>query len=265
VNKLLAATLGSFALFAVVAARVTDEDLPWLDARVLGHIPRYNEPNSLSRLCNAYVTAGMVFVVLAVVVTALGLLFRRHWRPALFWFLTFGGLLALDLVMKPIFERPSITHPGEYSFPSGNAMASLGILLAIAVLVDGIPRRTYVLCGALVGLYGAALVYLSWHYPFDVIGGWLLTIAWIGLLVLVLRPPTVVEARDLRLGRASHHRPHTGDRARRWVFGGRNDECAPFSSTTTIPSSAERWSLPGSRRSRHSPGSWSSRSPDHGA
>ena len=265
-NRILVATLSSFALFTVIAARVTDEDLPWLDARILRLVPRYNEPNSFSRLCDAYITAGMAFVVIAVAVTAVLLVLRRSWRAAVFWCLTFVGLYALDRALKPVFERPSIDGSGEYSFPSGNAMASMAILIGGAALVAGIPRRVYVLGGALVAAYGAALVYISWHYPFDVIGGWLLAIAWIGFLSLVIRPPTVVEARRLRLGRASHPRLGTQNRARvKYASAGNQPSCEPYSSITAIPISAEMSWLPGSRRSRPSPGSSSSESPRHGA
>jgi membrane-associated phospholipid phosphatase len=209
--RTLAVTITSLTLFAAIAVRVTGEETPWLDTRILEHVPPGNEPNSFSRVCNAFVIAGMAFLIVLVAATAITLTLRRRWRPALFWCLAFAGLLALDVALKPIFERPSIHASGEYSFPSGNAMASMAILVGTATLIYGNPRRLYVLGGVLVAPYGAALVYLSWHYPSDVLGGWLLAVAWIGFLSLVIRPPTIFEPGRPRISRAREPRLASAD------------------------------------------------------
>jgi membrane-associated phospholipid phosphatase len=211
VKKALAVTIISLALFVAVAVRVTGDEAPWLDTRILELVPPGNEPNSFSRVCNAFVMAGMAFVVVLVAAMAITLILLRRWRPALFWCLTFAGLFALDVALKPIFGRPSIHASGEYSFPSGNAMASMAILLGAATLMYGNPRRLYVLGGVLVAAYGGALVYLSWHYPSDVLGGWLLAVAWTGFLSLVIRPPKVFEPRRPRITRAREPRLASAD------------------------------------------------------
>jgi membrane-associated phospholipid phosphatase len=210
-KRTLAVTSASFALFAAITVRVTGDEVPWLDSRILEHVPPGTEPNSFSRVCNAFVIAGMAFVIVLVAATAITLTLRRRWRPALFWCLVFAGLLALDVALKPIFGRPSIHESGEYSFPSGNAMASMAILVGAATLMHGLPRRLYVLGGVLVAAYGGALVYLSWHYPSDVLGGWLLAVAWVGFLSLVIRPPTVFEPRRPRITRARERRLQSAD------------------------------------------------------
>jgi membrane-associated phospholipid phosphatase len=210
-KRTLVVTITSLALFAAIAVRVTGDDVPWLDTRILEHVPPGNEPNSFSRVCNAFVIAGMAFVIVLVAATAITLSLRRRWRPALFWCLAFAGLLALDVALKPIFERPAIHASGEYSFPSGNAMASMAILVGGATLINGIPRRLYVLGGVLVAAYGGALVYLSWHYPSDVVGGWLLAVAWIGFLSLVVQPPTIFEPGRPRIARAREPRLGSAD------------------------------------------------------
>jgi membrane-associated phospholipid phosphatase len=202
VKRSVGVTVVSLALFVAIAVRVTGDQAPWVDTRILDFVPPPDTPNALSHVCHAFVVAGMAFVIIAASAAGIALVVRRSWRPALFWCLTFAGVLAFDLALKPLFGRPSLHSPGEDSFPSGHAMASMALLVGAAALGRCVPRRLYAVGAALVAAYGGALVYLSWHYPSDVVGGWLLILAWVGFLSLVIRPPAVFEARPLGIRRA---------------------------------------------------------------
>jgi membrane-associated phospholipid phosphatase len=187
----LSVTLISLAMFAAFAIRVTGDETPWLDIRILRLVPAKNDPNWLSNVCNAFLEAGIVFGVITITVALLALIVRRKWRPALFWVSTFGGVAAFDLALKPILERPPIgALSNGYSFPSGNAMGSMALLVAVGTLVSGghTRRLLFVVGSAVVIAYGAALVYISWHYPTDVVAGWLLSLAWVSFLGLTIRP-----------------------------------------------------------------------------
>jgi membrane-associated phospholipid phosphatase len=203
VNRSVGVTVVSLALFVATAVRATGDQAPSLDTRILEHVPPGDTPNTLSHLCNAFVVAGMAFVIIAASAMGIALLVRKAWRPALFWCLTFAGVLAFDLALKPLFGRPSLHSPGEDSFPSGHAMASMAFFVGATSLIRGLPRWLYAVGAVVVAAYGGALVYLSWHYPTDVVGGWLLTVAWMGLLSLIIRPPAVFEARRLGFRRAN--------------------------------------------------------------
>jgi membrane-associated phospholipid phosphatase len=92
-------------------------------------------------------------------------------------------------VLKELIERPEIgMKQAEYSFPSGNATASLaGVVALILLLPPSRLQRWVASIGlAAVALYGAALVLLLWHYPSDVVAGWALALAWVLALRLVL-------------------------------------------------------------------------------
>jgi undecaprenyl-diphosphatase len=199
-RQTLALSLGSLAVFAALAVRVTADEIPWLDTHVIRLVPPGNEPNSLSRVCEAFVAAGMVLGAIFVVVAVLWLIRRRDWKAALFWFSTFAGVAVLEVALKPIFERPPIGDSSDgYSFPSGSAMASMAFLAAAATLVPrGHTRRRLLIGGTgLVSAYGAALVYMSWHYPTDVLGGWSLALVWVGSLTLAIGPRGVFEPQRL--------------------------------------------------------------------
>jgi membrane-associated phospholipid phosphatase len=120
------------------------------------------------------------------------LLVRRLRRLALFWALVVAGVLALDPLLKALVKRPGIGNAAdEYSFPSGNAMASVAIAAAVFLLLGRSRwRRLALVLGVLaVALEGAGLVALQWHYPSDVIGGWCIALGWVSALWLVLGVP----------------------------------------------------------------------------
>ncbi|HEX3433600.1 MAG TPA: phosphatase PAP2 family protein [Solirubrobacteraceae bacterium] len=95
-------------------------------------------------------------------------------------------------LLKPLLAEPhlpvGITHINAASFPSGHSTAA-AVLAASAVLVT--PRRFRVLAIVLAVLFvlaiGAALLIRAWHMPSDVLGGYLLALAWTSLAVACLR------------------------------------------------------------------------------
>jgi membrane-associated phospholipid phosphatase len=113
----------------------------------------------------------------------------RAYRRAAFWGLAVGGSIVLTRVLKELIERPEIgVKQAEYSFPSGNATASLAAAVALFLLLPPSRLRRWVVVAAvgIIPLYGLALVLLLWHYPSDVIAGWALALAWVLVLRLAL-------------------------------------------------------------------------------
>jgi membrane-associated phospholipid phosphatase len=197
----LAVIVGSLVLFAALAALAVRGGTPWPDTRILSWVPPSNEPDRLAELCNAFVVSGMVLGTAFAALVFLWLIVRKHRREALFWFASLSGAMTLDVVLKPIFERTPIADASNgYSFPSGNALGSMALFLAAAALIaEGRSRRYLLVVGAaVVAAEGAALVYISWHYPSDVLAGWLLSVAWVTLLRAVIRPRPVLDLNRLQ-------------------------------------------------------------------
>jgi membrane-associated phospholipid phosphatase len=120
----------------------------------------------------------------------IGFLLARKVRYAVFWALGVGGLFAVDAPLKAAFHRPAFEGgAGDYSFPSGGALVSLGFLLTLALTLSVRWRRPLLVLGVpSVFGYGGALVYSWWHYPSDVLAGWCLSLAWVvGLWLVLLR------------------------------------------------------------------------------
>lgn len=77
---------------------------------------------------------------------------------------------------------------GPEAFPSGHATAAMTLALAAVLVAPRSARPAAALLGALVALaVGGSTMALAWHFPSDVLGGYLLATAWTLLLVAGLR------------------------------------------------------------------------------
>lgn len=87
---------------------------------------------------------------------------------------------------EAFFETPL---PGTYSFPSGHALFSSCILLAMAAVLTS-NRWVRVFAACLVLTIGFSRIYLGVHYPTDVLGGYIAGLAWLAAMRLYLMRPT---------------------------------------------------------------------------
>lgn len=125
-------------------------------------------------------------------VTAMGLLLRREWLLAAAWVVGVAGAgLSVRWIKQQLErERPEIRWVLEqgYSFPSGHSAGTVvcyGLLTWVLLTMYRIPHaRWWVgLVGALVLGVGLSRVLLGAHYVSDVLAGWLLGLAWLGLVI----------------------------------------------------------------------------------
>jgi len=133
------------------------------------------------------------------------LLVIKRWREATFSAVAFGGSALLNMGAKQFFarDRPSLWEsiaPEEsFSFPSGHAMGSMTLAMAVTMLAWNTRWRWPVALVAMTFalLVGLSRVYLGVHYPSDIIGGWLAAIAWVvGAYFALFRPSRMPWARD---------------------------------------------------------------------
>jgi membrane-associated phospholipid phosphatase len=117
---------------------------------------------------------------LATLLIAIVALYRRRPRHAIAAVLFLLGSNVVAQTLKPLlaidrthaFLGDAQVHSS--SFPSGHATASMGLALA-AILVSASRWRPYVaIAGALFALaVSESIMLLAWHFPSDVIGGFL--------------------------------------------------------------------------------------------
>jgi undecaprenyl-diphosphatase len=137
---------------------------------------------------------GAGFLVRLVLLAVIVLAVRRRFRLAAYLTVTTLGALALDPTLKALIGRlrPVVPVPvafgGGNSFPSGHALDSLicygALVLVFLPAVSARGRRVlFALAGTVIVLIGASRVFLGVHFVSDVLGGWALGIAWLGLSV----------------------------------------------------------------------------------
>lgn len=106
-----------------------------------------------------------------------------------------AGDVVLQNGLKLLFARPRPEPffgplPGDYSFPSGHAMSAICFFGTLVLLTAGratLAVRLGLLAAvaALIAGIGWSRIYLGVHYPSDVVGGFGIGAAWIGLLVAI--------------------------------------------------------------------------------
>jgi membrane-associated phospholipid phosphatase len=128
-------------------------------------------------------------VVPLAVLVFLALLVMRKRGNALFWAVAMGGTSAMNQGAKLLFRRdrpdlwlsPAPAPEHTYSFPSGHAMGSMGLVAALAVLAWPTRWRWWAILvgGVFTLLVGFSRVYLGVHFPSDVVAGWCAALAWV--------------------------------------------------------------------------------------
>lgn len=183
-TALVGGLLVPIAVFTLLAAL---GEPGWNRASIRWAERHYTPSNAIEETLKVSMKVGVAIAGGAVI-----LLYAKKRRgDALFWLLSVGGALALELPLKQIFRWPGVGNTPGYSFPSGNAILSVAILAAFALTCPARWRRLTLAVGVpIVIAHGAALVFQLWHYPSDVGAGWCIALAWVTGVWLALRRPT---------------------------------------------------------------------------
>jgi membrane-associated phospholipid phosphatase len=93
---------------------------------------------------------------------------------------TYASSLAISLALARVdpLGGEARRHAAGF-YPSGHAAMVAALALAAVATAPATMRRfVAVLAAAAVGTVGVVIVVLHSHYPSDVVGGWLLAVAW---------------------------------------------------------------------------------------
>lgn len=159
----------------------------------------HNTSNSFSDNFTSILTNFGGFKLILLFTTPIGLLLFFYNKKRLLTYLITSIFTSavVNFIIKIFFHRPrpnlwesSYPLPSDFSFPSGHAMASMTLALTLVVIFWG--SRYQFLLWILAGIYVISIawtrLYLGVHYPSDILGGWLLGIAWTTLITLLLKP-----------------------------------------------------------------------------
>lgn len=133
-------------------------------------------------------------VAVVIVVGGLWLVFTRRWGVLLFLAVALGGAVLLSSVVKELVARPRppselrAVEVSSLSFPSGHAVHSTALFLALAYLHGAVVKlwraRVVIWLAALsMALFvGFSRLYLGVHWLTDVLGGHALGAVWLAVV-----------------------------------------------------------------------------------
>ena len=185
--ELFLGVLVPLCLFALLAREVVHQAPPPWDVAVLTWIHAHASPAADRVMIFASEIGTAYGLVPFSILFALWLLRRRDAAGFGFFTLSMLGTWALNVATKQLFGRerpalwPSPAPEQSFSFPSGHAMGSMSLAAALGVLAWRTPYRWPVVAGgaAFTLLVSGSRLYLGVHYPTDVLGAWLASLAWV--------------------------------------------------------------------------------------
>lgn len=189
---LFAGVLAPLLLFAKLSHEIREsqhgkDDGFWWDDALLNFLHHHASP-ARDALAIFFTRLGGPFSVMTVSMLIFVALLVRHRRfDALFWGLATGGAGVLNLAAKLFFgrERPKLwvspAPEGTFSFPSGHAMGTMSLCVALVILLWPTRARRPALIFALifVPIVGLTRMYLGVHYPSDILAGWAAALGWV--------------------------------------------------------------------------------------
>jgi undecaprenyl-diphosphatase len=125
---------------------------------------------------------------------ALSFLWSKRWNYSLYTVMIFLGAIAISYTGKIIVHRarPHLWElvyqiGSDYSFPSGHAMSSMSFALVLIMLTWNSSWRwlTLIVGSLFVISIAWTRLYLGVHYPSDILGGWMIALAW-SMVVLLM-------------------------------------------------------------------------------
>jgi membrane-associated phospholipid phosphatase len=185
-SALLGALAGLLLLFLTWYAAFHIGFLERADGKILGGFSGISRPpidsitNQIAGLCNP-----KPYVMLAAIPVLVAVCRGRIERAVAIFGILLGANLTAQL-LKPLLAEPRLTtqvagnaHVSSASWPSGHATAAMALALC-AVLAA--PARYRPRVAAVGAAFAIAVSYsfleLGWHYPSDVLGGFLVAVVW---------------------------------------------------------------------------------------
>lgn len=186
--------IGLILFFIFITTLVISNKISFIDRSIYNFVISF-KTDSLTNIFR-FITkfSNVTFLVIFVLII---LLILRN-KDAVFVIFNLIFLRLLNYVIKIIIrrDRPNILRLikiGEYSFPSGHAMISMGVYGYLIYLIYKKVKNTYIkylgiiILSLLIILIGISRIYLGVHYFSDVVAGYTLSLIYLIIFIRIRR------------------------------------------------------------------------------
>ena len=184
------------AIFVILAFMVHLHAKIWFDIpimRLAGHVRSPHATMLFKLVTNIGSLPGVTIIVLTL---GFFVLPRRKHYSRFMLVAAVAGAGILNLILKQLFGRvrpmylTHLTVENGLSFPSGHSMISSALAVSLIFLSWNNKWRWPVFVTATIYAVavGFSRVYLGVHYPSDVLGGWCVSILWVGFIAKWILP-----------------------------------------------------------------------------
>lgn len=175
-------------VFCLIGIKILNNDVIQLDNIVYQFFSRNLISNVMTPIAKVFTCFGeAIFIGVAAI---LSLVFIKNRKIGLAICGNLAMVTGLNLVIKNIVQRPRpigyrLIEETGYSFPSGHSMISMAFYgFAIYLICKYVKNKALkctltILLSLLIILIGASRIYLGVHYPSDVLGGFLISLAYV--------------------------------------------------------------------------------------
>jgi membrane-associated phospholipid phosphatase len=187
-----AACLAGLAVVAVLALVVPAAHVR--DAAMLHGFMGLDRPDAHFAIrIMAHLADPVPYLCVGLACIAVALARRRGWRAlAVLVLLIVTGVttqVLKQILATPRFEAWLGERISDASWPSGHSTAAMTLALcAVMVAPPALRAATALIGGAFAIGVGYAVLVLAWHFPSDVLGGYLVAGAWVSLALAALQP-----------------------------------------------------------------------------
>lgn len=191
-------TLAAFVIviiaFGVLADEVHEGDTLNVDRGILLWINARSSPLLDAFMVHITDLGSVLCISVVTVAIAAYLVSKKMYVKTFLLLASIGGAAILNFTLKLFFQRARpelwerLVTESNFSFPSGHAMGSSALAFTIiALLWNTRWRIPAIVIGALyIIVIGSSRLYLGVHYPTDVLGGWLVSFAWVLAVSLIV-------------------------------------------------------------------------------
>ena len=182
-------------LFFFILDNVLDKEIERFDNAIYNLISKIiNEP--LTIILKIITTIGSAYVIIPVCIISIIYFWKK--KEANYIVVNLITIFFSNQLLKRIVERPRpegfrIVEELGFSFPSGHSMVSMAFYGFFIYLIYKKVKNKYTkwisisLITILILLIGISRIYLGVHYASDVIAGFLLSIAYLGLFTHIIK------------------------------------------------------------------------------